>query len=286
MDIFNGYMVKKKSGKIRICLDPKDLNESIERENYPLPTIEEIATKLNKAKVFTVLDVTNGFWHVKLEEESSYLTTFNTPFGRYRWVRMPFGLCSAPEVFQRKMNELIEGLTGIEVIADDFLIYGCGNTTKEAIIDHDIKLITFLNVCQQKNIHLNIDKFKLRETSVTYIGHTLSGEGVQPGQDKLKSILQMPTQKDPTEIKRFLGMVQYLDKFIDRLSARTVHLRKLLHKDIPWNWTEKKEEELRDLKKAVTTTPVLRYYDVNTEVLIQCDASKYGLGAVIMQEDQ
>ena len=209
------------------------------------------------------MDVTTGFWHVKLEEESSYLTTFNTPFGKYRWVRMPFGLCSAPEVFQRKINSLIEGLTGIEVIADDFLIYGCGNTTKEAIIDHDDKLITFLNVCQQKNIHLNIDKFKLRETSMTYIGHTLSGEGVQPGQDKVKSILQMPTPKDPTEIKRFLGMVQYLDKFIDRLSAITVHLRKLLHKYIPWNWTEKEEEELRDLKKAVKTTPVLRYYGVN-----------------------
>ena len=82
-----------------------------------------------------------------------------------------------------------------------------------------------VNVCQQKNIHLNIDKFKLRETSITYIGHILSGEGVQPGQDKVKLILQMPIPKDPTEIKRFLGMVQYLDTFIDRLSARTVHLR-------------------------------------------------------------
>ena len=99
--------VPKKNGKIRICLDPKDLNKAILRENYPMPTIEEIATRLHGAKVFSVLDAKNGFWHVKLDEESSYLTTFHTPFGRYRWCRMPFGISSAPEVFQRRMHELI-----------------------------------------------------------------------------------------------------------------------------------------------------------------------------------
>ena len=97
----------------------QDLNRAIQREHYPLPTIEDIATRLHGAKVFSVLDVRKGFWHIELDEPSSYLTTFHTPFGRYRWKRMPFGISSAPEVFQRRMHELIEGLQGVEVIADD-----------------------------------------------------------------------------------------------------------------------------------------------------------------------
>ena len=93
-------VVPKKDGKLRICLDPKDLNRAIQREHYPLPTIEEIATRLHGAKLFTVLDVRHGFWHVPLDEPSLLLTTFNTPFGHYRWKRMPFGISSAPEIFQ------------------------------------------------------------------------------------------------------------------------------------------------------------------------------------------
>ena len=113
-------VVTKKSGQLRLCLDPKDLNDAIQREHYPLQVIEDVATRLAGAKVFTVLDVQQGFWHVELDDESSFLTTFNTPFGRCRFKRLPFGLSSSPEVFQRRMHELIEGLHGCEVIADDF----------------------------------------------------------------------------------------------------------------------------------------------------------------------
>ena len=119
-------VVPKPNGTLRICLDSKDLNRALQRENYPLPTIEEVATRLHGAKVymFTVLDVACGFWHVSLDEQSSFLTTFNTPLGRYRWKWMPFKIKSAPEIFQRKMHELIEGLNGVQVIADDFVVVG------------------------------------------------------------------------------------------------------------------------------------------------------------------
>lgn len=117
----NSIVAVPKNGKLRICLDPKDLNHTILRENYQLPTVDDIATCLHGAKVFTVLDVRNGFWHVNIDEESSYLTTFQMPSGCYRWKCMPFGISSASEVSQRKMNDLIEDLTAIEVMADDFL---------------------------------------------------------------------------------------------------------------------------------------------------------------------
>ena len=109
--------------KLRICLDPRDLKLAIKREHFPMPTIEEIATRLDGAKLFSVFDASNGFWQVELDDESSSLTTFNTPFGRYRWKRMPFGINSAPEIWQRKMREHVEGLKGVEVIADDFVIF-------------------------------------------------------------------------------------------------------------------------------------------------------------------
>ena len=113
--------------------------------------------------MFTVLDVKNGFWHVKLDERSSRLTTFNTPYGRYRYKRMPFGICSAPEVFQMKMHQLIEGLDSIEVVADDFVVVGYGRTVEEANLDHDQRLRTFLERCRERGVKLNIDKFTLRQ---------------------------------------------------------------------------------------------------------------------------
>ena len=125
-------VVPKKDGSVRICLDPKDLNTAIKRSHYPLPTVEDVTSRLTNAKVFSVLDAKSGFWQVKLTENASYLTTFNTPFGRFRWLRMPFGISSAPEIWQRKMHEAIEGLQGVEVIADDFLVCGFGDTVDEA----------------------------------------------------------------------------------------------------------------------------------------------------------
>ena len=122
--------VPKKDGKLCICLDPCDLNKAICREHYPLSTIEDIATRLHSAKVFTVLNVHKGFWHVDLEEDSSFLTTFNTSFGRYRWKKMPFGICSAPEVYQRRIHQLIEGLQGVEAVVDDFVVVGLGTCWK------------------------------------------------------------------------------------------------------------------------------------------------------------
>lgn len=127
----------KKNGQLQVCLDPKDRNCAIQREKYEMPMMEDIATRLHGAKVFTVLDVHNRLWHISLDEQSSYLTTFQTPFGRYRWRCMPFGISSAPEVFQHKMYELIEGLTGIEVVEYDFIVVGYGETYEEASRDHD-----------------------------------------------------------------------------------------------------------------------------------------------------
>ena len=279
-------VVPKSDGRLRICLDPKDLNQAIQREHYPLPTIEEIATRLYGAKVFTVLDVRNGFWHVPLDEESSLLTTFNTPFGRYRWRRMPFGISSAPEVFQRRMHEVVEGLQGVEVVADDFVTVGFEDTEDEAIANHDQSLEAFLQRCEEWNLKLNDAKLKLRQREVPFIGHVATAEGLCVDPSKVQAIQDMPPPQDVAAVQRLLGLAQYLSKFLPHLSDVTKPLRELTQKDTVWVWGPAQQEALKNLKTAVSSTPILRYYNINEEVTLQCDASQTGLGASLLQNGQ
>ncbi|UYV78904.1 K02A2.6-like [Cordylochernes scorpioides] len=157
----SNLVLVKKQNKLRVCLDPRDLNKVIKRPHFQIPTIDEILPSLNNAKIFTVIDAKDGFWQVKLDSQSSDLTTFWTPFGRYKWLRMPFGISAAPEEFQRRLHEVIEGLEGVEVIADDILVFGKGNTTEDAIRDHNIKLEQLLMRARERNLKFNKDNIRL-----------------------------------------------------------------------------------------------------------------------------
>ena len=231
-------VVPKKNGMLRLCLDPKDLNKPVQREHYPLSTIEDVATRLHGAKVFTKLDVRSGFWHITLDNASSYLTTFNTPFGRFCWRRMPFGIRSAPEVFQRRMHELIEGMPQVEVIADDFVVVRKGDTIEEANSNHDKNLVAFLRSCDEKGLKLNAEKLKLRQPKVSFIGHIATGEGLKVDPAKVKAIREMPAPTDKAEVQRLLGLAQYLGKFLPHLSDVTKLLRELTQQDVEWAWDE------------------------------------------------
>ncbi|KAK5853431.1 hypothetical protein PBY51_007214 [Eleginops maclovinus] len=283
-DWINGMVVvQKQNGKPRICIDPRPLNKALKRSHFPLQTIEDILPDLAKAKVFTVCDVKSGFWHVKLDEESSFLTTFATPFGRYRWLRLPMGVSPAPEVFQRKLTQALDDLPGLYIIADDVLITGQGETQEMAQRDHDEKLRLFLNRCSQKNIKLNADKFKLREKETTYIGHLLTANGLRIHPEKVRAIDQMPKPTDVKAVQRLLGMVNYLAKFCPHLSDHCQPLRQLTHKDCEWNWTEEHDKAFLKIKETISSTPVLKYYSPEEELTVQCDASDTGLGAALIQ---
>ncbi|CAB4003537.1 Hypothetical predicted protein [Paramuricea clavata] len=180
----SSQVIVRKGSNLRLCIDPKDLNKALKRSHYPTPTIEEIVPELTKAKVFSVADAKNGFWQVKLDEASSYLTTFWTPFGRYRWLRMPFGIATAPEEYQRRQHEVLEGLPGKQVIADDILITCQRETQEEALRDHDRNLVALLQRAREVNLKLNPKKLKLRFNEVSYIGHLLTPDGVKPDPEK------------------------------------------------------------------------------------------------------
>eukprot|EP00057_Strongylocentrotus_purpuratus_P007302 XP_011661776.1 PREDICTED: uncharacterized protein K02A2.6-like [Strongylocentrotus purpuratus] len=285
-DWVSNIVLVRKPGKLRICLDPRDLNRALKRPHYLMPTMDDILPKLAEAKVFSVLDAKDGFWQVKLTERSSLLTTFATPFGRYRWTRMPFGICTAPEEFQRRQHEIIEGLLGVDVVADDFLVYGSGATHEEALADHDRNLQKFLARARESGLILNKKKLKLRLKEVPYMGHLLTSDGLKPDPKKVKAVVELPAPTDKKGVQRLLGSVTYLSRFMPRLADVAEPLRRLTDKGVHFEWREDHEETLNQLRKLMTEAPILKYYDLKDEVTIQCDASEKGLGATLLQNGQ
>ena len=291
-DWISSQVVVRKGPKLRLCIDPKDLNKALKRSHYPMPTIEEILPELAKAKIFSVADAKNGFWQVKLDEPSSFLTTFWTPFGRYRWLRMPFGIATAPEEYQRRQHEVLEGLVGVHVVADDILITGQGETEEEALKDHDRNLVALLERARAVNLKLNPKKLKLRLSEVPYIGHLLSANGLKPDPEKVRAVQDMPRPDGRGKaekikaVQRFLGFVNYLAKFVPHLADESESLRRLTDKNAEWVWEKHHQDAFDRIKRLVANHPVLRYYDINKPVTIQCDSSETGLGAALLQDEQ
>ena len=223
--------VKRPNKKLRICLDPRELNKYVKIPKYRMPTLDDITPHLSQVRVFSVCDAKDGFLQIELDNQSSMLTTFHTPFGRYRWKRLPFGISSAPEEFQRRVLKITEGLEGVYAIADDCLIVGQGATLEEATTNHDETFLKFLERCREANFKLNLSKLRFRLDSVKYHGHVLSSEGLLPDADKVEAISKMPRPKDKAETRRLLGMITYLSKFIPQLSEVTQPLREVTKQD-------------------------------------------------------
>ena len=278
-DWVSNLVAAKKKGKdeLRICLNPHDLNNVLKRPHHPLKTVEEVLSDLTNARVFTTLDAKNGFWQIPLEEESSKLTTFATPFGRYKFNRMPYGIKSGSEVFQRAMDDLFKHQP-CKIVVDDILIWGASQQ------DHDQKLKVVLDRCREINLKLNPKKCRFRVSSVPYIGHILSDTGVHPDPEKVKAITQMPQPTDVKSLQRFLGMVNYLSKFIKLQSTLTASLRELLHKDKEFQWNENHSKALDEVKAAVANITTLQFYDVTKPVTITADVSQSGLGCALLQD--
>ena len=190
---------------------------------------------------------------------------------------MPFGISSAPEVFQRRMHEVIEGLQGVEAVADDLVVVGFGDTMEVASRDHDQNLDAVLQRCKERDLKLNDKKIRLRLTEVPFIGHVATAEGLCVDPNKVQAILEMPPPEDIAAVQRLLGLAQYLSKFLPHLSDITKPLRDLTKQEIEWMWGPPQQDALDKLKKAVSSTPILRYYNLQEEVTLQCDASQSGL---------
>jgi len=208
-------VVQKKDGSLRICIDPKDLNRALKREHYLLPTIEEITVPMPGAQYFSTMDATSGYWQIPLDKESAKLTTFNTPSGRFRFTRKPFGIRSAQEVFHKRVHEIFEDIPGVETDIDDILVWG------RTLQEHDERLKATLQRARECNLKFKLEKCHFRCTSVSYIGHKLTSEGIKPDPEKIEAIMGMPEPQDKKGVQRLLGMVNYVGKFVPNLSEIT-----------------------------------------------------------------
>ena len=271
-------VVEKPNGKLRVCLDPRNLNKAVKRPHYNMPTLEDAVAKMAGAKFFSKLDAQSGYWQIRLDEKSSYLTTFNTPFGRYRFKRLPFGIISAQDLFQQKMDEIFEGMQGVTPLVDDVIIHG---RTQE---EHDRNLKAALEKATDSTLRLNPEKLIVGEAEVEYFGHLITAGGLKPDPKKVKAIENMPPPTNKKELQTVLGMITYLAKFAPQLSEATKPMRDLLKEDIEFVWDKPQEESLHKVKKIITDKPVLAYFDPRKPITLQVDASKHGLGATLMQE--
>ena len=277
-------IVHKNNGKLRICIDPQPLNSALQREHYRLPVLDDVLPKLKNAKVFSKLDVKEAYWHVRLDEQSSKLTTMITPFGRYRWKRLPFGLKVSSEIFQRKIDEALEDLNGVFNIVDDIIIVGCGATESEALVDNNQNLSKCIQRCKERNITLNEDKQETGLKDITFHGHKITSNGIEVDKAKVKAIVDMPAPTDVEGVRRLCGMAQYVSRFIPNLADTLEPLRKLTRKNASFVWSKECEEAFGTLKEKLSESACLAYYDPSKEIVIQVDSSQHGIGAVLLRD--
>ena len=243
--------VLKPDGRVRICVDLKKLNASVKRELFPLPTVEDTLTKLRGSKIFSTLDLASGFWQIPLEEEASHLTTFITPFGRYRFLRLPFGITSAPEIFQSRLQLLLDDIPGTAVFIDDITVFS------KTVSEHNAILSQVQTRLKEAGLTLNERKCHYSQQKVKYLGHIVSAKGIEADPAKQTAIAKMPVPSDADELRRGLGMFTYLSKFLPALATVATPLRSLLVKGAKWHWGKEQDSAFSKLKQLASTTPCL-----------------------------
>ena len=271
-------VVPKSDGDVRVCVDMRRANEAIIRERHPIPTVEELLQDLNGSTFFSKIDLKWGFHQILLSQESRHITTFVTHRGLYRYKRLMFGVTSAPEKYQQVIRDVLRGCEGVANIADDLVVHGKG------VEEHDRRLFAVLDRLSEAGLTVNGDKCEFRLTKLKFFGHELSSDGVSPSEEKIAAIRDARSPKDASEVRSFMGLVQYSAKFMPDLASIARPIQDLTRKGVPFVWAAEQQKAFQELKRLITQAETLAYYQVGCRTRIVADASPVGLGAVLTQQ--
>lgn len=271
--------VPKGKEDFRLVVNMKGPNKAIRRQFHLLPRMDEMKRKLHGARYFTKLDLKNAFFHIQLSDKSRELTTFMTEIGMYRFKRLVFGVNCAPEIFQRAMERILQGLTGVIVFIDDILVYA-----------HSIEALreqteAVLKALRENNLTLNSEKCEYDKERVKFLGHELSEKGMDIDQSKVETIAKFREPKTGSELRSFLGLATYVSPFIPRYSNMTTALWKAATSKA-FEWNDELQGAFENTKKAVMDCTVTQgFFSDSDETILYTDASPYALGAVLVQVD-
>lgn len=271
-------VVRKKNGSIRLCGDFKvSINPHIESHEYPIPNPSDLLSSISGASVFSKLDLSQAYNQLPLSAESQKYCVISTHRGLFACTRLPFGVASAPSIWQRTIERVLQGLDGVLVYFDDLLIYGADQA------EHDRRLRMVLKRFEEAGLKLSKEKCEIDTDEVKYLGYRVTSSGLHPDEDKVEAIRNASPPTDVQSVQSFLGLVNFYSRFVPSCSEVLHPLNRLLQKDVPFDWTKQCQQSFDSIKAILADSPVLLHYDATKPAVVECDASPYGLGACLLQ---
>ncbi|GJU31870.1 putative reverse transcriptase domain-containing protein [Tanacetum coccineum] len=271
--------VKKKDGSMRLCIDYRELNRITIRNRYPLPRIDDLFDQLQGAKYFSKIDLRSGYHQLRVREQDISKTAFRTRYGHYEFLVMPFGLTNAPAVFMDLMNRIFHEYLDkfVIVFIDDILVY---SKSEE---EHERHLRIVLEILRQKKLYAKFSKCEFWLQQVAFLGHIVSADGIIMDPSKVEAITKWPRPTTVTEVRSFLGLAGYYRRFVEGFSRLALPLTQLMRKGEKFVWTDERQESFEELKRRLVSAPILTLPSGSGGFQIYSDASKKGLGCVLMQ---
>ena len=267
--------VPKKNGKFRICGDYNvTINRELDVDQYPLPKPEDLFATLAGGKKFSKLDLSKAYQQLPLDEDSMQYVTINTYRGLYRYTRLPFGVASAPAIFQKLMDSVLQGIPNV-ICYLDILVTGVNDN------DHHRNLASVFERLQQHGFWLKQEKCAFMQESVEYLGHRIDAEGLHSLPSKVDAIVNAPEPRNVQELRSFLGLLNYYGKFLPNLSSTVHPLNELLQQSKRWKWSTECSQAFQQAKQTLSSANIVTHYDPFLPLTLAGDASAYGIGAVI-----
>lgn len=268
--------VVKPNNRVRICGDYKTtVNPALNVEQYPLPRIEDIFASLAGGKRFSKIDLTQAYLQMELDDTSQDLLIINTHKGLYRYHRLPFGIASSPAIWQRAMDQVLQGIPYTKCILDDMIITGRNDE------EHLQNLSSVLQRLEEHGLRANLDKCQFLQERISYCGHHIDENGLHKSPEKVEAVQKAPRPETVTQLRSWLGLVNYYHKFLPGISTVLAPLNELLQQGKKWHWSSSCEHAFNKVKELMTSEQVLCHYDPDLPLRVASDASPYGLGAVI-----